>query len=257
MNPGEFRIETIRPNIILIDDCTESSAYLILGSHTALLVDTGMGGDNFAEVVRSLTDLPIKLFITHAHPDHHRYAADFAPAYVHRFDYEILDDMRAHVDPLTPPNDVFTSVDEGFRIDLGGATAIVYWAGGHTPGSAAVVVPEYEIVCTGDAFGSGVGVWMQVPFALDMSGYRDALRHFLDVCAYTRSYRYLGGHIVQSAENPLCYQLVEDMFSLACRLLERHPEQYVHPSRGRAFTDEQPMGAAFRTASMVYLNSRI
>jgi len=96
-----------------------------------------------------------------------------------------------------------------------------------------------------------------VPFALSMAEYRDVMAHFLDVCAYTRDYLYLGGHIVQSEYNPLCYQLVEDMFSLACRLLERHPEQYVRPSRGRAFTDEQPMGAAFRTASMVYLNSRI
>ena len=257
MNPGEFHIETIRPNVILIDDCTDSSAYLILGTHTALLVDTGMGGDNFPEVVRSLTDLPITLFITHAHPDHHRYAASFAPVYLHQKDYDILTPMRNEVDPLTPDASVFTPVEEGFRIDLGGATAIVYWVGGHTPGSAAVVIPEYEIVCTGDAFGSGVGVWMQVPFALNMAEYRDMMAHYLDVCAYTRDYLYLGGHIKQSEHNPLCYQLVGDMYSLAWRLLERHPEQITRPSRGRAFTDEQPMGAAFRTASMVYLNSQL
>lgn len=257
MNPGEFRIETIRPNVILIDDHTDSSAFLILGTHSALLIDTGWGGDNFAEVVRSLTNLPITLFVTHAHPDHHRYAADFAPAYIHRYDYDILDDMRRVVDPLTPDRSVFIPVDEGYRFDLGGATAIVYLAAGHTPGSAAIVVPEYEIVCTGDAFGSGVGVWMQVPFALNMPDYRDSLAHFLDSCAYTRDYLYLGGHIDQSANNPLCYHLVEDMYSLAWRLLERHPEQQVRPSRGRAFTDEQPMGAAFGTASIVYLNSRL
>ena len=257
MNPGEFRIETIRPNVILIDDHTDSSAFLILGTHSALLVDTGWGGENFPEVARSLTDLPISLFITHAHPDHHRYAAAFSPAYVHQKDFDILDAMRAEVDPLTPDASVFTPVEEGFRIDLGGATAIVYWVGGHTPGSAAVVVPEYEIVCTGDAFGSGVGVWMQVPFALSLTGYRDMMAHFLEVCEYTRDYRYLGGHIDQSARNPLCYHLIEDMYSLTCRLVENHPEQETYPSRGRAFTDEQPMGAAFRTASMVYLNSRI
>lgn len=257
MNPGEYRIETIRPNVILIDDHTDSSSFLILGTHSALLIDTGWGGDNFAEVVRSLTDLPVMLFVTHAHPDHYRYAADFAPAHIHRLDYEILDDMRRIVDPLMPDRSVFIPVDEGHRFDLGGATAIVYLAAGHTPGSAAIVVPEYEIVCTGDAFGSGVGVWMQVPFALNMADYRASLAHFLDACAYTHDYLYLGGHIDQSEHNPLCYHLVEDMFSLACRLLERHPEQQVHPSRGHAFTDEQPMGAAFGTASMVYLNSRI
>lgn len=257
MKPGEYRIQTIKPNVILIDDCTDSSAYLILGEHTALLVDTGMGGDNFPEVVRSLTDLPITLFITHAHPDHHRYAAAFSPVYLHQKDYDILDAMRAEVDPLTPDASVFTPIEEGFRIDLGGATAIVYQTGGHTPGSAAVVIPEYEIVCTGDAYGSGVGVWMQVPFALSMPEYRDATYHFLTECAYTRDYLYLGGHYVQSAKNPLCYQLIDDLFSLVCRLLENHPEQQTYPSRGRAFTSEQPMGAAFRTASIVYLKSSL
>lgn len=257
MKSGEFRIETLRPNVILIDDHTDSSAYLILGTKAALLVDTGWGGENFSEVVRSLTDLPVSLFITHAHPDHHRYAADFSPVYVHARDYAILDDMRTIVDPLTPPNTVFTPVEEGFLIDLGGAHAVVYDCGGHTPGSAALVVPEYEIVCTGDAFGSGVGIWMQVPLALTLTGYRDQLRHFLDICAYTRNFRYLGGHIDQSARNPLCYHLVEDMYSLVCRLVEGHPDQVTYPSRGRAFTDEQPMGASFGTASIVYLKSRI
>lgn len=257
MNPGEYRIETIRPNVILIDDHTDSSAYLILGSERALLIDTGWGGDNFAEIVRSLTDLPITLFITHAHPDHHRYAADFAPAYVHQYDYDVLDEMRAVVDPLTPPTCVFSPVQEGHRFELGGATAIVYWTGGHTPGSSAIVVPEYKIVCTGDAFGSGVGVWMQVPLALNMPDYCDAMRHFLEVCDYTHDYLYLGGHIDQSEHNPLCYHLVEDMYSLACMLVERSPELVIHPSKGRAFTDEPVLGAAFRTASMVFLESRL
>lgn len=258
MNPGEYRIETIRPNVTLIDDYTDSSAYLITGTHTALLVDTGMGGDNFAEVVRSLTDLPIVLFVTHAHPDHHRYAAEFSPAYVHYRDYEILDEMRRIVDPLTPPREAFTPVDEGFRIDLGGATAIVYWAGGHTPGSAAVVVPEYEVVCTGDAYGSGIHVWMQVPLALSMAEYRDATAHFLEATAYTRNYHYLGGHIIQSQYNPLSYQLIADMHTLVDRLLRRENDGLnIRSTRARAFTDEAPLSADFGDASVIYLESRL
>ena len=54
----------------------ETHCYLLVGNHTSLLIDTGLGVGNIKKVVDSLTDLPVKVVTTHAHWDHiggHKY----------------------------------------------------------------------------------------------------------------------------------------------------------------------------------------
>ncbi len=48
----------------------ETHCYLLVGTHTSLLIDTGLGVGNIKNVVDSLTDLPVKVVTTHAHWDH-------------------------------------------------------------------------------------------------------------------------------------------------------------------------------------------
>lgn len=258
MNAGAYRIEEIQEHVTLIDDATGSSAWLITGETSALLVDTGWGDGDFAGIVRSLTGLPVRLFVTHAHIDHYRHVADFPQAaYMHRLDWEALPEAKRMFDGNAPDPEQLIPVDEGFSFDLGGATATVYLAGGHTPGSAVIVVPEYRCVFTGDAFGSGVGVWMQVPMSLTLPGYRDSLADFLKKCAFTRDYRYCGGHYQQGAQNPLCYALVEDMHTLCCRLIDGDREGVsIQPSDSNRFTPEQAYTGAFGRASMEFLESK-
>lgn len=48
----------------------ETNSYLLLGSEEALLIDTGMGVNNIFNIVKTLTNKPIRVVITHAHWDH-------------------------------------------------------------------------------------------------------------------------------------------------------------------------------------------
>ncbi len=258
MNSDEYRIETLQDHVTLIDDATGSSAWLITGRTSALLVDTGWGDGDFAGIVRSLTDLPVQLFVTHAHIDHYKHVSAFPRAYIHRLDWEMLPAARQMFDGAAPTQEQLTPVEEGFRFDLGGATATVYLAGGHTPGSAVVVVPEYRCAFTGDAFGSGVGVWMQVPLALTIPQYRDSLAEYLEKCAFTRDYRYCGGHYGQGERNPLCYALVEDMHALCCKLIDGDRSGVsIRPSDSNRFSPEQGYTAEYGRASMEFLESRL
>lgn len=48
----------------------ETNSYLLIGEEKALLIDTGMGVKNIFDVVKTLTDKPLIVVITHAHWDH-------------------------------------------------------------------------------------------------------------------------------------------------------------------------------------------
>lgn len=49
------------------------------------------------------------------------------------------------------------------RIELGGTALSVCEVPGHTPGSVVVLDERSNRLFTGDAIGSGYGVWMQTP----------------------------------------------------------------------------------------------
>ena len=125
----------------------------------------------------------------------------------------------------------------------------------------AFVDEAHKAVFTGDAIGSGVGVWMQLPGCCTVSEYKAALLHFATELYPYRDYRFLGGHYRQAdppyskAHNPVCMQMVEDMIRLCDEMLAGRAQDAVFA--GRAFGDEQPHIASCGTAAMVYLPSRV
>ena len=66
----ETRIERIADGLWALDDAHQGSLYLIEGNERALLIDAGMGAEPLLPVLRTLTDKPIVLALTHAHVDH-------------------------------------------------------------------------------------------------------------------------------------------------------------------------------------------
>lgn len=68
-----FTIETIDDDTFAISEYKhweETHCYLLCGSDSALLIDTGLGVGNIRDVVVSLTSLPVTVATTHAHWDH-------------------------------------------------------------------------------------------------------------------------------------------------------------------------------------------
>ena len=156
-----FAVDRIDDDTYIISEYRhweETHCYLLIGKARALLIDTGLGIRNIAEVVASLTDKPVTAIATHVHWDHiggHRYFPDF---YVHESELDwingkfplpinVVRDMV--MDRCDAPNDFDVAKYELFSgtptkvlrggevIDLGGrAVEAVHTAGHCVFGSA-------------------------------------------------------------------------------------------------------------------------
>ena len=166
------------------------AAHEVTGSCTLLenqgayyLIDCGMEqGVNVYENV----PLPVPpqridaVFLTHAHIDHWYHMDEFETVYMCHREFEVgadaLRDMMADKD-LHPERTLDIRTDT--RIELGGTSLSICEVPGHTPGSVVVLDERSNRLFTGDAIGSGYGVWMQTPTAVPLETYYESLVHLL------------------------------------------------------------------------------
>ena len=167
---------------------------LLVGDDRALLVDTGYGLEDVAAFVRTLTDRPLTVLLTHHHHDHVLGArwfeetfmfAEDAPAFPLYTDVEhrerVLEQARekglsAGEDFLTVPIPMPRPLAEE-ALNLGGMVAHIFRCPGHTPGSAVVWVPERSLLLTGDSWNPCV--WLFFPEALPLHDYLQSVRALL------------------------------------------------------------------------------
>ena len=148
------------------------NCFLVEGEERACLIDAGAGVADMAAVVRSLTDKPLTVLITHAHADHVGGAVWFREAYIHPLDLKSgYDCMRAyqrayflyshqykrktHNVPYSAAlqRDFRTklhTLNEGDVFDLGGRTIETYFTPGHTHGSVSFRDSLTGALFTGD-----------------------------------------------------------------------------------------------------------
>ncbi len=170
-----FQIHPADSRITRITDAAGTHMYLVRGDREAALLDTGVGYGRLDEVVRSLTDLPVKTFITHGHVDHAMGAGAFADAWISPLDRALyLEHSDADVrlgylrgnagssgmsardiapELLQPvkPFEEFHPLLPGDRFDLGGVTVEILEGRGHTPGCVTMLLPELRTLLMGDA----------------------------------------------------------------------------------------------------------
>jgi glyoxylase-like metal-dependent hydrolase (beta-lactamase superfamily II) len=143
---------------------------IVIGEREALVVDTGMGPKNGQRVrtsAETLTELPLKLTVTHFHPEHGFGAQVFKDGKIiyNRAQKEELDKKgRAYLDmfrgfgpavaeqleevELIPPDEVY---DDQTTLDLGGVAVELHFFGpAHTLGDQVVFLPEQRVLFTGD-----------------------------------------------------------------------------------------------------------
>lgn len=114
--------------------------FLIAGKEEALLVDTGFADSGVYDAVRKITDLPVKVIMTHADPDHAGGLKDFGECYLHEKDWHLVEgNIRLH--PLRE-GDVFAC--GGYRLET-------LEIPGHTYGSTAFVDWEKKLLLPGDS----------------------------------------------------------------------------------------------------------
>ena len=190
-----FQSIEILPGVWHIQDNMGVCMTLLRGEKQALLIDTGYGLEDVAAYVRTLTDKPLSVMLTHGHHDHALGARWFDRVWLAKADFPVYetytnDHWRWHVldgvreKGLPVDEEDFLSakmaapevLDEK-TVNLGGLTARIIHCPGHTPGSAVVYVPERELLITGDDWNPCT--WLFFPEALCAQDYRKNMRQLL------------------------------------------------------------------------------
>ncbi len=192
-----FQSKEALPGVWHIQDSMGVCMTLLCGTDQALLIDTGYGLEDVAAYVRTLTDKPLSVMLTHGHHDHALGARWFDKVWLTKADFPVYetytnDHWRRHV--LSGARDKGIVVDEEailsakmpapevldeVEADLGGLTARIIHCPGHTPGSAVVYVPERELLITGDDWNPCT--WLFFPEALCVQDYRRNMRRLLEL----------------------------------------------------------------------------
>lgn len=119
--------------------------FLICGSEKALLLDScASGGDEFEELVRSLTDKPIELALTHADIDHTGGQDGFGSPLLHPSEYDFYH-SKGNADREVRP------LWEGDVLELGDMSLEVLLLPGHTPGNIMLIDRANRRLFSGDS----------------------------------------------------------------------------------------------------------
>ena len=209
----DLTISVLEKNVWVIDAPGNVTMYLIEGENKAMLIDTGNTCEDLDKIVRSITQKPLLVVVTHAHPDHVGNLNYFDEIYLHPDETVLLKSYNTNYKGKV------NYMSEGDIFDLGGKKIEVRLMPGHTSGS--VILLDWATGCcySGDAFGSGQVVWMQLQHHLPMTTYYESCKKMLELMdkGITKIY---GGHFSQSKRNALGKDYVQKMERLALLIIE-------------------------------------
>lgn len=163
--------EEILPGVRMIRDSDNDKMFLIRGTKSYALIDSGMGRGALHDYVMPLTGgLPLVTLWTHSHGDHIGQADQFindTVEYVGEADRAATAELLQHrgvsaeniAEHLKP-------VSDGAKIDLGDRALEIITLPGHTPGSILIFDPANGNLYTGDSVGNNSPLppdvmWMQ------------------------------------------------------------------------------------------------
>jgi len=188
----------IKENISLVHPVYTNdplNMYLLLGSHTALLLDTGCGLYSLKPIVDDLIgERKLLVFNTHYHWDHPLGNVEFGEVYIHENEVDIVSkpyDVSYFKDSpneiikryaeqnfLIPPAKVIKTLKDGVVFDLGEIEVKVIHCPGHSPGSICLLTN------TGELFTSDVAYYGDqfLPKRENFSEVLKTLSKLIDLC---------------------------------------------------------------------------
>lgn len=184
----EYRIERIGAHTWLIEEFDEKVKvymYLLAGNREAVLIDTGMGMIPLRRIVASLTDLPVKVLLTHGHIDHIGGTGAFEEVYLHEED---MDTYWLHDSgcrnllgnyAIPPLQKALRPVGDGMVFELGGRSLRVIHTPGHSVGSICVLDQENGWLFTGDTCCRG-HVLLHMDFSAPVTVYAESVKLLLE-----------------------------------------------------------------------------
>lgn len=186
-----FEAREVLPGVYHIKDAMGVCMTLLVGSQAALLVDTGYGTEDVHAYVRTLTELPLTVILTHGHHDHALGARWFDRVMMFaedQADFRTYTGLEMRRRVMQQALDKGLTVDGHFltdeialplpleeqTVDLGGMRVQIMRVPGHTPGSAVVYVPDRKLLLTADDWNPCT--WLFFPAALGAKEYRANVR---------------------------------------------------------------------------------
>lgn len=202
---GWFEVYQVEPDVWAIYEpfqWQEVISYLIIGSDSALLFDTGNGLDNIKTIVDKLTDKPIRVLNSHSHFDHIGGNYLFKQILSPTTKFSISNSkgsaskqvkMEASAEALCKalpegvteqnhsimPYTITSKVKDGDIIDLGNRKLEVLLIPGHTDDSVALLEKESGLLWTGDSFYEGP-IWLFFP-ETDLAAYKKSLARLVEL----------------------------------------------------------------------------
>ena len=145
------QVRSLGENFYLLED-GRVRQFLILGAEEALLLDTGFPDGGVAEAVGRLTELPVRVLLTHGDRDHTGGLAAFGSCCLHPGDWGML------------PEEIRRApIREGDIFSCGGYRLEAVEIPGHTPGSVAFLERERRLLLPGDSVQKGGPIYMFGP----------------------------------------------------------------------------------------------
>ena len=254
MDYKNYTIEELDTGLFAINDEKSDSMYLIVGTEKALLIDTCMMEEDILPMLRTITDKPIELALTHAHIDHMYHSNEFQTVYLHEKDIHawlhgvlkfvyFSGCLMFHLPYKKYNVKHFIPITEESVISLGGNDIHLILATGHTPGSSIFVDTKHQTLFVGDAVGNGgASAWMWVPGCSNISEYRESVIALLNKLKPYESYKFLGGHHQNNlpateipVDQTLDIQCVKDMAVLCSKMLD-HTIEPVNQQKQAVYT---------------------
>jgi len=152
----------------------EVISYLIVGTQSALLFDTGNGLGNIKEIIDQLTDKPVTVINSHSHIDHIGGNFQFDQIASVSTDFSIGRSGVTSDSHTINPYKITNKIKDGSQLDLGGRILEVLHIPGHTDDSVALLDRAAGFLWTGDSFYQGP-IWL---FAdeTDLRAYHDSIK---------------------------------------------------------------------------------
>ncbi|MFX1378206.1 MAG: MBL fold metallo-hydrolase [Promethearchaeota archaeon] len=162
----------IKENISLVHPVYTNdplNMYLLLGSHTALLIDTGCGLSPLKPIVDKLVgEKKLLVFNTHYHWDHPLGNVEFKEVYIHENELDIVSKpydvsyfkdspnkivrIYAEQNFLIPPAKIVRPLKDGDKFNLGEIKLKVIHCPGHSPGSICLLTSSGELFTSDVAY---------------------------------------------------------------------------------------------------------
>ncbi len=266
MIDGWFKVKQVADKVWAISDNTHVASYLVEGEEKALLIDTGWGLGNLAELVQSITSFPLSVVITHGHPDHVCGAFQFADLHISSKDKNLLNafynrETRKQIlenrfKDQTPtnfskeewinakPGSIFT-VQEEDVFDLGGRKLKVLALPGHTQGSICLLDKENKLLFSGDSI-QVAPLLMYLDTSLSLSIYFDSLIH---IYSFKDDYSTI---LPSHGETPLNRAVLEELINGVSDILKgKQVGKLEHTFLGDGLV------CKFNTTSIIYDENRL